>query len=176
MSAVTIINGVIDREGLYANDPDDQGGETMYGITVAVARANGYHGPMKDMPRSVAYAIYLKRYIKEPKFDLILAIDEKIGEELIDTGVNMGPSKAAEFLQRWLNSLSAAKLFVDGRVGPITAKALVKYITSRRAGESRTIMLRALNSIQAVRYLEIAESQPSQTKYLNGWILNRVDI
>ena len=62
-TAEQIIDQVIAAEGGYSNNPSDKGGETMYGITMAVARANGYSGPMKDMPRSVAVAIYSKRYI-----------------------------------------------------------------------------------------------------------------
>ena len=39
-----IINAIIDREGGYVDEPDDSGGETNYGVTKAVARANGYRG------------------------------------------------------------------------------------------------------------------------------------
>ena len=90
-----IIKGVIDAvlraEGGYVNDPSDLGGETNFGITVAVARANGYAGAMRDMPESVARAIYTARYIAEPKFDQVLAIHAGVAAELIDTGINMGP-------------------------------------------------------------------------------------
>jgi lysozyme family protein len=36
---------LIDVEGGYTNNPDDSGGETMWGVTIAVARRNGYTGP-----------------------------------------------------------------------------------------------------------------------------------
>ena len=54
MSAVApqlkaIIDGVIAREGGYVNDPRDAGGETNWGITKAVARANGWAGPMRQL-------------------------------------------------------------------------------------------------------------------------------
>ncbi|MGJ3625940.1 glycosyl hydrolase 108 family protein [Sphingomonas sp. MMS24-JH45] len=39
------IEEVLANEGGYANDPRDAGGETMFGITKAVARADGYTGP-----------------------------------------------------------------------------------------------------------------------------------
>ena len=35
-------------------------------------------------------------------------------------------------------------------------------------------MLRALNSIQGARYLEIVESDKSQRQFAYGWIRNRV--
>ena len=36
-----VISKIIEVEGGYSNDRSDSGGETKYGITVAVARANG---------------------------------------------------------------------------------------------------------------------------------------
>ena len=41
------LDDLIKREGGYVNNPNDKGGETCWGITVAVARANGYAGPMR---------------------------------------------------------------------------------------------------------------------------------
>ena len=51
------IDAILRAEGGYVNDPQDKGGETNYGITVAVARANGYAGPMRDLPVAMARAI-----------------------------------------------------------------------------------------------------------------------
>ena len=36
-----LVDGVIDREGGYVDNPADKGGATCFGITEAVARANG---------------------------------------------------------------------------------------------------------------------------------------
>lgn len=178
MTIQDIINEVIRIEGGYVNDPDDKGGETNFGITASVARANGYAGPMKDMPVSFAKQIYRQRYVTEPKFDQVLAIDNRIGMELIDTGVNMGTHRAAEFIQRWLNAFNDTgsryqTLFVDGRLGPISLAALKAYI-AWRGQNGIVVMMRALNGLQSTRYLEIAEAKPSQKKFLYGWILNRV--
>ncbi len=168
-----VVDKIINLEKGYVNDSADKGGETNYGITLAVARDNGYLGPMRDMPRSLAESIYLKRYIKEPKFDQIFALDNKIGMELIDTGVNMGPSRASEFLQRWLNAFSEERLFVDGRLGNLTISCFRNFLLKR--GElGRSVMFRALNGIQAVRYLEITEKDPSQKRFVFGWIAQRV--
>ena len=51
---VRVIDAILRAEGGYVNDPQDKGGETNYGITVAVARANGYTGPMRDLTVAVA--------------------------------------------------------------------------------------------------------------------------
>ncbi len=168
-----IVNGVIDLEGGYVNNPVDKGGPTKYGITLSVARAYGYSGSMRDMPRSLAEEIYSKRYIKEPKFDQVFYLDTKIGIELIDTGVNMGPSTAAQFFQRWLNAFSEERLFVDGRLGALTINCFKNFLL-KRGDLGRSVMLKALNGLQAARYLEIVEKNPSQKEFIFGWIVNRV--
>ena len=52
-----LIEGLIEREGGYANHPADKGGATCFGITEAVARAHGYTGGMRDLPRDEAAAM-----------------------------------------------------------------------------------------------------------------------
>lgn len=177
-----IIKGVIDAvlraEGGYVNDPADAGGETNFGITVAVARANGYAGAMRDMPESVARAIYTARYIAEPKFDQVLAIHAGVAAELIDTGINMGPHRAAEFLQRCLNGFNDtgtrySPLFVDGRLGALSLGALTDYL-KWRGQEGAMVLLRALNGVQTERYLAITEANTTQRRFLYGWIKERV--
>lgn len=172
------IAGVIDREGGYVNDPNDRGGATTYGITEAVARANGYTGSMRDMPRSVAERIYRQRYVVAPGFDRIWAIDALIGDELVDTGVNMGPATAAKFLQRALNALNRehrdfADVAIDGEAGPATRAALSAFLTKRGAS-GRTVLLALLNGLQAERYVALCEARPANEAFLYGWIANRV--
>lgn len=177
-----IIDSVLVAEGgaTYTNDTSDAGGETRYGITLTVARANGYTGSMRELPEAVARAIYRKRYVSEPRFSDVLAIEPNIGAELIDTGVNMGPGVAASFLQRWLNGFNEggnryAGLKVDGRIGDVTLDALRAFVRWR-GPQGITALLRGLNASQAERYLAITEGNPSQRKYLFGWVLNRVDM
>ena len=173
-----VVDEVLRAEGGYVNDPADKGGETNFGITIAVARANGYKGAMRDMPEAVARAIYTARYITEPKFDQVLAIHAGIGAELIDTGVNMGPHRAAEFLQRWLNGFNDTgarypALFVDGRLGTQSLGALAAFL-KWRGQDGATVLLRALNGLQAARYLEITEANKTQRRFLFGWSKERV--
>src|SRR5215218_1259561 len=101
-----LIGGVLGREGGYSNHPSDKGGETNWGITVAVARANGYHGPMATMKRTDAIEIYRRKYWTGPGFAAVAAVNEAVAEELFDTGINMGPSVASIYLQRALNALN----------------------------------------------------------------------
>jgi len=172
-----IISRILAAEGGYSNNANDKGGETNFGITVAVARANGYLGEMRDMPESLARLIYLKRYVATPAFDRIAQINEKVGAELIDTGVNMGPSVASTFFQRWLNAFNYRgpyqDVFVDGRIGSVTVEAFRAFMTWRGL-PGETAMLRGLNALQGSRYLDIAERDQNQRQFTFGW-MNRLD-
>lgn len=175
-----IINAVVDVEGGYSDHPSDRGGATKYGITEAVARANGYEGAMEELPRAFAVEVYKTRYVIRPRFDEVAAISAAIGEEVIDTGVNMGPHRAAEFLQRWLNGFNLPgsgyqDLFVDGAVGRLTLEALQRFL-DWRPQEGERVLLRGLNSTQGNRYLELTEHNRSQREFLYGWIRARVVI
>lgn len=178
MNFEAFIDRILANEQGYVDHPDDRGGPTNFGITLATARRNGWQGEMRDLPESMAREIYRKRYIVEPGFDLVAQLDAAIAAELIDTGVNMGPARAAEFLQRALNAFNQqgsryADVFVDGNVGPSTLDALKAYLRWR-GDAGRKVLLAALNCLQGVRYIELAENNPSQESFAYGWILNRV--
>ena len=101
-----LVDALIDREGGYVNHPADRGGATCFGITEAVARAHGYGGAMRDLPRSEAESIYRRLYWLRPRFDQIARRAPRLAAELFDTGANMGPAVAATFLQRALTALN----------------------------------------------------------------------
>lgn len=169
---------LIVREGGYSNNPNDSGGETMYGITAAVARAYGYSGLMSEMPRTVAEDIYAKRYWFQPNLNFINQITPAVAEEMLDTGVNMGPAVAGKFLQRSLNVLNKnAKLFPDlmpdGNVGPMTIDALNQFVLGRGV-KGITVLLRMLNALQGAKYIELAEQRPKDEAFVFGWLDNRV--
>lgn len=173
-----MIDAVIDREGGYVNHPADKGGPTCFGITEAVARAHGYAGAMRAMPREDAAAIYQRLYWLRPCFDEVAKRSGPIAAELFDTGVNMGPAVAATFLQRALTALNRnAKdypdLTPDGRIGAVTLSALDTFLTSRGGG-GETVLLRALEALQGERYLRLAERRPANEAFLYGWLANRI--
>lgn len=180
MNFESIIDRILKVEQGYIDHPADSGGPTNYGITQAVARANGYHGDMQDLPESFAREIYRRRYIVRPNFDRVAEVDGQIGMELIDTGVNMGPARAAEFFQRCLNVFNARgsrypDVFVDADIGPVTLEALKAYLRWRGT-DGRKVMLRALNSLQGAFYIELAEARPKDEAFVFGQILHRVQL
>jgi hypothetical protein len=89
-----LVDALIEREGGYVRHRADRGGPTCFGITEAVARAHGYAGPMRQLPRSEAAAIYRRLYWARPCFDRVAERSAALAAELFDTGVNMGPSVA----------------------------------------------------------------------------------
>lgn len=173
-----LIDAVIDREGGYVNHPADRGGPTRWGITEAVARAQGYTGPMRDLPCAEAATIYRRIYWLRPAFDRVAARAPRIAAELFDTGVNMGTAIATGFLQRALNALNRTArdypdIAVDRAIGPRTLSALDGFLKARGKG-GETVLLCAMEALQGERYIALAERRPSQEAFLYGWLANRI--
>lgn len=101
-----LIDALIEREGGYVNHAADRGGATNFGITEAVARAHGFRGGMRDLPRREAETIYRRLYWLRPRFDAIASRSPRLAAELFDSGANMGPAVATTFLQRALTALN----------------------------------------------------------------------
>ena len=174
-----LIAALIDREGGYSDHPADRGGPTMFGITEAVARAHGYRGAMRDLPRDEAAAIYRRLYWLRPQFDQVAARTPRVAAELFDTGANMGPTVAATFLQRALTALNRngkdyPDLVPDGRLGAASIAALDAFLDVRGLRGGETVLLRALEALQGERYLRLAEKRPANEAFLYGWLASRI--
>ena len=173
-----LIDGLIEREGGYVSNPADKGGPTCFGITEAVARAHGYAGSMRQLPREEAARIYKRLYWLRPGFDQVASRSAAVAAELFDTGVNMGPAVAATFLQRALTALNRngkdyPDLTPDGGIGTQTLAALDAFL-SVRGSSGETVLLRALEALQGERYLRLAERRPANEAFLYGWLANRI--
>lgn len=118
MSFEREVEQVIGLEGRYSNDPKDPGGETMWGITLRVARANGYLGEMKDMPRMTAIAIYAAEYWAACSCD---QLPEKLAGVVFKAAVNQGVEATKLHLQMALN------VNADGQIGPVTIHTASAY-------------------------------------------------
>ena len=178
MDADDLIDGLLEREGGFVNHPADRGGPTCFGITEAVARAHGYRGAMRSLPRAEAAAIYKRLYWHRPRFDAVAERTPLLAAELFDTGANMGPAVAATFLQRALTALNRTgkdypDLVPDGRIGEATLAALDAFLAVR-GKQGETVLLRAIEALQGERYLRLAERRPANETFLYGWLANRI--
>lgn len=174
------IDGVLDIEKGYVDDPDDSGGETNWGITVAVARENGYTGPMRDMPQTTARKIYQNRYWRAARLDSVVEAGYPHTARLVlECAVHSGPAVPSRWLQRALNVLNNrgrhyADIAADGVVGPRTVAALEGLARRRGAKDADLAVFKAITSWQGAFLLELAERREKDEKYVFGWLKNRV--
>ena len=178
MTIHALIDRLIAREGGYVDHPADRGDATSWGITTAVARANGWQGAIRDLPRARAAEIYERVYWRGPGFDRIATRAPVLAGELFDTGVNMGTATAIGFLQRALNALNRGQadypdLAADGAVGARTLAALDAFLARRgKAGEA--VLVKAIDALQGERYVTLAERRPANEAFLYGWLAGRI--
>jgi lysozyme family protein len=172
-----LLDDLLKVEGGYSNNPADRGGPTNFGITEHVARAHGYGGDMRSLPRSTALAIYREDYWSRPGFEAVAQRMPSLAAELFDTGVNMGPKTASIFLQRALNVLNRGAtdypdISADGDIGKMTLFA-IDQLKAKRAN-AEIMLRRAVDCLQGARYIEIAEKNPKQEAFEAGWLSNRI--
>lgn len=183
MSIESIIDEILIVEGdEYTNDPHDSGGPTKYGITQRTL--SKYLGrpasamEVKALTADVARKIYRRMYVDDPGFGLVAGKSELVAEELVDTGVNCGQGRAAEWFQRCLNVLNNrakhyADIGVDGDIGPATLAAFDAFLR-KREDEGEIVMVAMLNSLQGGHYVRLAERREKDERFVYGWFKNRV--
>lgn len=139
---------LLGHEGGYSNNPSDTGGETMWGVTIAVARANGYTGTMRALPQSVAMAIYKKDY-----WDAVQAdnLPDAARYAVFDAAVNSGVRQSAKWLQQALG------VNQDGVIGKQT-------IAAAQAFDGRELAAKMLGA-----RLQFMTNIPSWPTFGKGW-------
>lgn len=150
-----IIDGILAREGGFVNDTLDKGGATFAGVSRAAHPELWVNGPPT---LAQVRALYLNKYIVGPGFDQIPASHEPIKVQLVDYGVNSGPTVAIMSLQRVLGVVQ------DGKLGPKTLDTLIN--SDGRNVNNRLVKERVL------MFARICKKAPSQVRFLLGW-LNR---
>jgi lysozyme family protein len=151
------IDYMLKHEGGYVNDSADPGGETRYGIS----RRSYPNLNIKSLTKDQAREIYHRDFWTKAKCEDI--VDESVAVKLFDLAVNMGISQAIKLIQRALRS-TGHSVTEDGIIGPATIAAINKA--------DPTDLLAALKSEAAGFYRLIAQANPSQKKFIEGW-LNR---
>lgn len=173
-------------EGLYSNDPNDKGGETVCGIARnywpkwegwaavdAAKRRTGFPGNLKaDQTLAAAVrAFYRANFWACFSLD---AFDQALADEAFEQAVNLGASRMVKHLQRVLNALNyqskfGADLTVDGAFGP---KSLIRLKQAVADGRARAVQY-GINGLQCAYYVELAEKNLTQRKYTGGWLAQR---
>ncbi len=174
-----IINKIIRVEGAYSDLKNDSGGRTMYGITEAVARSNGYYGEMERLPKNLAIQIYSDSYWSPMRLDDIIKISYILSEKLLDCSINIGVKRSSEFLQRSINLLNKRgslydDVSVDGILGNETINALNLYF-KKRGNKGIEVLLKMINCFQGMHYIELTEKRSKDEDFIYGWFSNRVD-
>lgn len=174
-------------EGGYCFDPDDAGGETYKGI--ARKSAPNWQGwplidAIKEKVGHIADKINAEAekseslqalVLKEYKTDYWDALsldqlnDQKVANELYDTGVNMGIGRAALFFQRVLNVVNRnGALFPDLKLdGQIGAKSIQAF--NGLPFNDKYMVWKLLNCLQGAKYIDICEANPVQEKFMRSW-------
>lgn len=131
-------------EGGYTNNPNDRGGPTNYGITIAdyckYVNPSADAEDVRRMSLNDAKAIYRARYWDMLKCD---SLPSGVDYSVFDYGVNSGVSRA----KKVLNEVSKTNK---------TPKEIVQAINDERSA-----------------FLERLSTKPGQAQFRKGW-LNRV--
>lgn len=176
------IDNVIKTEGGYVNDPNDDGGETKYGITKTVAEEYSYAASMEDLPLSLAQDIYADGYWGNPKLYLIAEVSELLAEEVFEAGVNCGTQRAVAWLQEELNLFNDRgtlydNIVEDGYMGSGTQAALQSFFIKRAYLQPDTLLYNILNCNQHRHYKWCATNGGVDDKdesFYAGWCAQRL--
>lgn len=177
MKTVTeLARDIVAREGGFADDPDDPGGATKYGVTLATLRRLGLDVTrdgrvdrldVQALTRAEAVEIFVEHYHRRPG---IAALPEVLQPSVFDMYVNAG-TNAVKVLQRLLTAMGFP-CADDGVVGPQTIRA------AQMAAEAAPAHLAdAYGIARRNYYYSLADARPASRKYARrrdggkgGWI------
>lgn len=151
-------------EGGYVNDPNDHGGPTKYGITLAdwIQYGKDLNGDGKIDANDVKLiTVNEARTIAKGEFwDRCLAdtiINQSIAEVIVDWCYTSGIKNVTRRVQIILDVLD------DGIMGPVTIYNINKAVQG--------VLFNLIQSARARFYNAIVVNNPSQKKFLKGWLI-----
>lgn len=176
LSVRAIAEDIVTREGGFVDDPDDPGGPTNFGVTIHTMRALGLdldgdgHVDVRDvqlMTRAQAVAIFIEHYFARPGIGrLPAALQPSVFDMYVNAGAN-----AVRILQRLLREMGH-DLAVDGRIGPLTARA-----AHGAMAQAPDHLVDAYGIARRNYYYRLADRRPSSRKFARrrdggkgGWI------
>lgn len=168
--AETCIPRILAHEGGFVDNPNDNGGPTNRGITIATFRRyikpGGTVADLKRLTEAQAVVVYKRQYWDKVSADLL---PRGVDYAIADFAVNSGPSRAAKYLQGILGVTQ------DGRIGPQTIEAARATDPAQLAADlcdARLAFLKRLSDwehfgngwtrrVEQVRRDAIADAQPA---------------
>tara|TARA_B100001113_G_C20942091_1_gene549212 strand:- start:255 stop:737 length:483 start_codon:yes stop_codon:yes gene_type:complete len=153
-----IIVKVLHHEGGYVNDPKDPGGETNFGI----AKRSHPDVDIKNLTEDKAKSIYKEHYWDKNKVE---ELPEELRHIYFDMCVNQGKSRAVKILQRAANA-KGAELKVDGGLGPITLRAILKS----------NVELQRVRAYRVKYYADLVTRKPDLEKFYYGWYKRALEV
>ncbi|EAR52819.1 hypothetical protein OG2516_01294 [Oceanicola granulosus HTCC2516] len=171
-----IASEIVAREGGYVNDPDDPGGPTKFGVTLATLRRLGIDldgdgrvtaNDVRRLDRDRAVAIFVAHYFERPGIgELPAPLQPSVFDMYVNSGAN-----AVKILQRLLGQMRLP-VAVDGIIGPETAGA-----AHRAQAAAPDHLVDAYGIARRNYYYALADRRPASRKYARrrdggkgGWI------
>jgi len=152
------IKFVLNNEGGYSNNNNDNGGETKYGISKRMYPDLD----ISSLTINEAIKIYYRDFWSTNRYYEI--DDEKIAAKVFDLSINIGVKEAIILLQQVLNN-SLCKpeyLVLDGILGTLTIKDTNNMDSN--------ILLKEIKIHAAQYYVNLSIKYPGDKVFLAGWI------
>lgn len=153
-------------EGGYANDKDDPGGPTNYGVTqktydAYLLRQRIGSKPVKQITKDEVEAVYYQ-YYKASQADDFDVSHPNTALCHFDCAINQGPGTSKFILQRAINfSWKTPKITVDGVIGPKTLEALGSI--------EDAALLKEYLQLRKNRYDQLIQTRPVMEKFRKSW-------
>ena len=152
----------------WVDDPDDSGGETAWGISMLMIKAEGITpqeiglasftpGCLKNLTMDKAEYLYKKFFWDRYSYGKIN--DWVCSTKVCDCGVNCGPGHAGAMAQRAANMPAA---LIDGILGD-KSFALINSIDPKK-------YVPAMAAEMKKYYTNLVAAKPSLSKFLNNWL------
>ena len=153
-----LIGAVLEHEGGLADDPDDPGGITKYGISLRSYPHLGRDG-IRNLTIPQAKDIYYGDWWLKLRCPSIQG--DRIAQKYLDTSVNVGKTAGTQILQRALREVGQP-VTVDGKIGPQTLGAVNQT--------DPDALLNAMRRLQAAHYESLIRRNPKREKFRRGWM------
>ena len=177
----TCLAALLREEGGLVNDAADRGGITNFGISLRFAAGEAKldadirraldmdmdgdvdAADIRKLTPEAAATVYRRAFWDRLHCGLLpVGVDAAV----FDQGVNGGCVSAVRLLQRAINRLLPGAISADGFMGKETIGAAGRAVTKAGA----TALLKEYRYVAAARYNQIVAADPSQKKFLNGWL------